>query len=275
MPVLISDNEILFKTKKSFFSDVANYVNRYMYHHTMFRSFLAEFIKSYNSTPLFEFVSPINKIVVDYHGSEFLDLLAVRENDSGRYWSIAEIDCLFGNTAFPYFNMHRTYRNIIDVDLAYIKQMQSNVEGIEGWVVNLRNWDRIKVKTHWYQTLHRMETFKYEVSRFPVSSVAELIETNEIDDFKPHLTEEQTRLVEELELQIKSDFEVIAAETQRLLADYDTQKGSISDFAKMHNQNLYFPLAIAEVRGKQADYVKFWIAHFKPRYSRDYFGGVY
>jgi hypothetical protein len=193
-------------------------------------------------------------------------------NDTGAYWSIAEIDEHF----YTSFKIYRTYRESIESDLDSIKKMQTSIENLEGWVISLNNSELIKIKTQWYVLNHGLETFKYDVAMYPVSRVVEMIVYNEIDDYIPYLLPEQIEKIKILEEQIKMDFEFINKERDYLLNEFNTLfNQNIVEFAKTHNTNQFFPIVITEIRGKEPDYKRFWKNNFKnSRYSSDAFGAT-
>jgi RNA ligase len=84
-PVLLSDGTIRVKTKKSFYSDVAIAAQAFLDRPD--NTYLVEYIRHWLAlgfTPSFEYVSPANRIVVDYNGEERLTLLMMRKNATGQ-----------------------------------------------------------------------------------------------------------------------------------------------------------------------------------------------
>lgn len=82
-PILLN-GQIRWGTKMGF-SEVAEFAEKYIEKHPNYTEF-ASWCMSQALTPIFEYVGPFNKVVLDYE--EGMTLLAVRENMSGKYLNI-------------------------------------------------------------------------------------------------------------------------------------------------------------------------------------------
>ncbi|WP_187371287.1 RNA ligase [Methylobacterium oryzihabitans] len=110
---------------------------------------LSRFLIEGGITPIFEFTSPDNRVVVAYD-SPALTLLAAREMVSGRYLPRAEIVRLGERFGVPV---------VVEVDpiadaAAFIAQARREA-GIEGYVVCFESGHRLKLKTDGYVLRHR------------------------------------------------------------------------------------------------------------------------
>jgi RNA ligase len=81
---IIHKGKIRWGTKMGF-SEVAEFAETYIENHPKYTDF-ATWCMSQSLTPIFEYVGPFNKVVLDYE--ECMTLLAVRENVSGKYLNI-------------------------------------------------------------------------------------------------------------------------------------------------------------------------------------------
>ncbi len=138
-------------------------------------------------TPIFEWCSRENRVVID-HPEPKLILLAVRDNQSGRYYSK------------EWFNVWNKTYNIpfvdqLDTTFASFEQLMEHTRGLigeEGYVVEFRDGHRVKTKGSWYLAIHKAkEKLLYE--RY----VIEMILDEQTDDVLPFLLDtDKQRLVD-------------------------------------------------------------------------------
>lgn len=123
-------------------------------------------------TPIFEYMSPQTRIVMD-HSEEKLVLIAIRQNTTGLYMP---------------------YRNMVELaqlyDIPVVQSMSVDIHNVknltdtEGIVVSFNDGHKLKVKTDWYCSIHRMkENLLFE------KNVIKLILEDKIDDILPALPE--------------------------------------------------------------------------------------
>jgi RNA ligase len=156
-PVFVND-EVVFKTKKSFTTKEANLAYQVAYD-THFGLDWILSVLSRGYTPTFEITSPSLPIVLLYDKDE-LTLLHVRENVSGRYLTEDEVRAF--NPPFPM--VENVMQRFVDeatglVDWALLKEAAEVATGVEGWVIQFENGDMVKLKTQWYCDLHHSVTF--------------------------------------------------------------------------------------------------------------------
>lgn len=128
VPVLIND-KIFWKTKKSFYSDVAIKIQKY--YDSSDLKISKEFLKKY--TPIYEYVGPDNRIVLDYQ-KEQLIYLGFRDNKTGFFTPNQRIQ-------------------VHNLDYSMIM----NMENCEGFVIHDGN-KIVKSKTKWYLDRHSIVT---------------------------------------------------------------------------------------------------------------------
>lgn len=248
------NGQIRVKTKKSFTSDVAKVAQVWFDNNSNYVDFARKMVEL-NCTPTFEYTSPSNRIVLAYEEDE-MTLLHVRHNFTGEYWTqehlnmfameygikMVELDSWNGSTNF----------------LAEAK----NVKGIEGWVIQFRNGDMVKLKTEEYLVSHRLITFVRE------RDVAEMVLNENLDDVKSAMLERNISLeklhnVEHRVLTMLRELEVEVDEA------YEMDKNmSRKDFASKYTGHKYFGLIMQRYSGNEPDYVDY----FKKRLLKEHFG---
>ena len=152
-PVLIND-KVFWKTKNSFFSDVAINIQKFYdnnKHPILGKDHRDAIRRLKHFTPIFEYVGPDNRIVLEYEKEELI-YLGFRNIESGEF--LPHEDTSNNNiTASDIFNM----------------------EDIEGFVVHDGN-QMVKMKTEWYLERHRI------VSDFNPKSIIKATLDESIDD---------------------------------------------------------------------------------------------
>lgn len=105
-------------------------------------------------TPIFEWTSPLNRVVLNYQ-EERLTLLAVRDTIDGRYASRDELRKLAARYNLRLAQAH----NVTDTtNLIGLRDFIRTIEGEEGVVVTHDDGHMVKIKSEWYVGLHRLKT---------------------------------------------------------------------------------------------------------------------
>jgi len=98
-----------------------------------------------NVTPLFEFCSPDNRIVVNYSAPKLV-LLNIRHLHYGTY---------SGPSGSEKISMAGVqYRGPLDIH-KFVDAVKEDESGIEGYIIELERGNFVKLKTEWYVTIHR------------------------------------------------------------------------------------------------------------------------
>ena len=129
-----------------------------------------------NLTPLFEFVSPDNRIVLKYDKPELV-LLALRNNITGEY---LDIEGMRNNVAFSVVPSYGALDGNFDEYIA----RQRGKEGREGDIIRFDDGHMLKIKNDWYVRIHKVKD-KIRTDRH----VLALLLANDLDDVYPHLDE--------------------------------------------------------------------------------------
>lgn len=146
----------------------------------------AKYCRIQGLTPMFEFCSRSQRIVVD-HPVDRMPLLAVRSNQTGEYLPYANL-IAYGHT----FNLEvvgqHSSANVGDIE--YFLSQTAGEVGIEGYIIAFEDGHRLKVKTDKYRTIHRVVS-----DLASEKSVVRLIVEDKLDDAMPMLAEEDRTMV--------------------------------------------------------------------------------
>ena len=140
-------------------------------------------------TPLFEWVSPFNQIVLAYEEADLV-YLGTRCNTSG--WYMMDASCPF-NTVARYGSVEG---NISD----YVAR-QRGAEGREGDIIRFADGHMCKIKNDWYVRIHKT------VDRIVFDrNIVDLIVNEEVDDVMPMLPVIQANRVRNFEIRFWNAF---------------------------------------------------------------------
>lgn len=241
---VLIDDKVYFKTKKSFYSDVAILANELATENVL--NVTEDLLKS-NFSPIWEFTHPDWKIVVDYGNKPTWRLLAVRCMRDGTYWDWQQIRELC--------SLYRV-ECITKVDIKNIDMLKDNVKnmvGQEGYVVAFEDGFRVKMKCDWYNLRHHINTDLRE------RDVVKMCLEEKLDDIMPCIYEAgydpelvftiQRRFVQEMVSIVEA-----TAGMARLIGDCSTRK----DAALLYSKDEFFGLGMKLYEGKEPDYKKFW-----------------
>lgn len=135
---------------------------------------------SRNFTPIFEWCSRQQRIVIDYPEDKLV-LLAIRVNSTGAYLSYETVVGLGRQYGIPVVDALEPMSNI-DAFIAELKKR----EDIEGVVVQFDDGHMVKIKTDTYVTLHRAKSLlENEIE------TVQLILEDKVDDLYPLLPQHQ------------------------------------------------------------------------------------
>lgn len=245
IPVLIN-NKIFWKSKKSFYSDVAVKAAECA---TFDILNFSRTLLNMGYTPIFEFTHPEHQIVIDYGKQAKFVLIAARHVQSGGFMSIKSqeiicaahrVDCIrrYGDNAFQMLN-----------------ELDSQVD-FEGYVIRHPDGMWTKAKSKWYLINHRIMTEIRE------RDIALAVAEECIDDIKSSIVAQGMDItpVLEIEQRVVEQLKLIIEGTEllcTLIKAQPTQK----DAALKYKDNVFFSLAMLLSRDKEPNYVDFWKKH--------------
>lgn len=247
-PVLMLDGSVILKSKKSFTSDVAILATNYLRRNKKLYDF-CDMCVHLNLTPIFEYTSPQNRIVLNYNKEE-LRLLHVRNNVTGKYVTdVFDAETLQEDGIMSVDNFENIEEKISEIEKA---------TDIEGYVIQFKSGEMVKWKTPWYVLLHRTVTFVRE------RDIAEMVINETTDDFKAYLASvnasDSIVKVETIESEIATQL----LEMQTRVEELFEGLGDLSrkDIALKYKGTPYFNLLMSKFSGKEPNY--------KDYYSRKY-----
>lgn len=161
------EGEYRLKSKMSFNSDVAISASNFVEGKENYYSLIKDTVDN-NLTPIFEYTSPKNRIVIEYK-EENLTLLHVRDNFTGEYLN-AEYFAKKHNIPFSGYSFSS------DTSIEDILNIVNESKGIEGYIIQFNNGDMVKLKTPWYCDIHGAISFLRE------RDIAKLVINQKLDD---------------------------------------------------------------------------------------------
>jgi T4 RnlA family RNA ligase len=191
-PFVVND-QLIWGTKMGA-TEVAEPVEDFVLLHENYSQF-ARFLIRRGYTPIFEWCSRKQRIVLDYKEDQLI-LTAIRDLTTGRYMSWD----LVTNTADQYFIPvvgkwetgigmdNKTMKGFID----YVRDL----EDVEGFVVRFNDGHMLKLKCDWYVQIHKAKE-KILQDR----NIVELILDDKLDDVKAHLPQEDRDRLTAFEIQ--------------------------------------------------------------------------
>lgn len=243
------DGRLEWRSKTSFNSDVVRLTKDLlaMPEYSHLHLFASE-IASRGWTAIFEFSSPAARIVVGYAEPQ-LRLLHVRENVTGEYLLLDPSSEVHG--LVEKYNVERVRR--FSTPVSSLLDSLETMEGAEGYVVQFKNGDMVKIKCPWYLRYHRSVTFQRE------RDIAILSINEELDDVKQALSDLGISLVkvDAIEQRLKDKLLAIHEAVEAVYADgKDLPR---KDFALKNNGHPYFGLAMQRYLGKEVSLKEYYL----------------
>jgi RNA ligase len=187
----IVDGQMIWGTKMGA-TDVAKPVEAFVEEHSEYRIY-AKFMLSRGYTPIFEWCSRKQRIVLDYSEDQLI-LTAVRDLVSGRYMSR---DLMIINAENYNIPVVRAFEPQTDMK-EFIEHVR-DLEDLEGFVVRFSDGHMLKLKCDWYVQIH-----KAKEAILQDRNIVELILDDKLDDIKAHLPAEDRDRLTYFESQINS-----------------------------------------------------------------------
>jgi RNA ligase len=237
-----SDGQLHWRSKKAFNSDVVRLAKDYLAqpenaHITAFTEKLA----SSGYTVIYELTHPLARIVVAQE-KPLLQILHIRHNQTGEYVLLDpthRAHTLIREYGVP------VVRRFESMNLAQLLATLETMQQQEGYVIQFKSGDMVKLKCPWYVRLHRSITFLRE------RDIALLALNEELDDVKGALKEAGIDLtaVNEVESRLKTKLLSYEAEIEQI---YEQDKSlERKDFAIKHKSHPLFGMFMARYLGKE------------------------
>lgn len=242
-PVLI-DNDLVWKSKKSFESDVAILAEKYA---TVNDKIFSRDLCEQGFTPIFELTTPDARIVIKYPESK-LTLLHVRENSTGRYLNGIEL----ANLSMLYdIDLVKEYSF---TNIEHIIEELETITNFEGYVIQFEDGNMVKLKSKWYLELHG------SITNMTERNVAELVLSETLDDIISYLNEVQDdtaiKKVREIENKVVEILNDLVIYVENIYEKYKHLERK--DFAIQFNKYPRFGLLMTKYLGKEPDYKEYF-----------------
>ncbi len=254
IPVVEPDTlKVFFKTKKSFYSDVALTFTDWFWKQENAKFWEQDIIKlwSHGFTPLFEFYHPDWQIVLNYGSEPKMWWLNTRRWSNGDYYD--------GLTDDIFKRMDKAAIEVWPFPLKnMIPQSQKIITGVEGWILyDAKKFTFYKAKTSWYLQQHRVRTQMRE------RDVAELAALEQLDDVKSLVSEAGLDLkkIEDIEAKVSNMIQHLISSVNEAINIGRKIYGdpSAKEMALHFKDHRFFSLIMTKFRGKEPDYVGFFM----------------
>ena len=190
-------------------TDVSQMVYPYLEDKPQFNKFNDRLIRD-GFSPIYEFVSPNNRIVISYPKSELI-LLAIRNMVTGEYHAYDDMRSLANADNIP---VVRALPGSISSMETFVSETKS-LSGAEGYVIRFSSGMQLKMKADDYVLRHRA---KDQLSQ--EKNLVELIVTDQIDDFYSTLTVEDSEKVKRYADSMLHHISKIAKQAEDIVAEH-------------------------------------------------------
>lgn len=231
--IRLPNGRVIGRSKAAFGSDQAIEIQKIYDEDTNIQRFVNWCLDN-EIIPIFEFVSPKNRIVLPYANTKLI-LLRLRDNKTGEYLDIDDYSSHYDGISVVESDSGKTLEDLID--------LKKVTQDKEGWIVQFENGKMAKVKTDWYLERHRLYTD--ELNR--ENSLIKLIIDGTIDDIFPQISEDKKQEIESIIDKVNGYILDTSKKVDELLKEYD---GSRKDFAIKNNKHPLFSIAMGVINGK-------------------------
>jgi len=235
----LPDNTLFAKTIGSFDNEQIEAAMKFLKDNHIYELFCRVQLDA-GYTPLFEYVSWDNRIVLKYSKPE-LRLIGARNNKTGEFHTAADFDGIDANIVVA--------ENFKNLSLDDLIEKAKTEENKEGWVVMFEDGQLIKIKTEWYFRLHGLRTMNINREDFVIQNY--LNET--LDDIMAQLDPiedaDAYTFVMEVTAAINNYISYIDKSVNELVYLYNTSEyfGKWPKFAMEKHKAAFFGLARTKI----------------------------
>jgi RNA ligase len=250
-PVLVNE-KLVWKTKKSFTSDVAISASKNAPENV---TRLSKLLLGQGFTPIFEYTDSQHQIVIDYGVHPAFVLLHARNMYSGEYMNRTQLQQLARTYNVPLIGVYegKPHKLIAELD---------TMKNFEGYVVIHSNGQWTKAKSKWYLLNHRIMT---ELRERDVA-LAVLEET--VDDIKSLIVSEGKDINPIIDIEKRVMLQLQdTLKGSRDLCELLKQEPSRKDAALKYQKDPLFSLAMKLYVGSEPDWKKHWRANHHKNYT--------
>jgi len=256
----VIDDKIVCKTKKSFDTEQAARALAFINAHDNYRDFVYD-CYHHEMTPIFEWTSPGDRIVLKYEADDLV-LLHIRNNITGEY---LHNEMYWPGGLADYWRIPVV--DHVSKDITSLLQDLPTEENKEGYIVQFKNGDMVKLKTPWYMNLHHSVTFTRE------RDIARMVVEESVDDFKAYLTSigESHDKVNAIEKRVSDQIywtrEAVEDAVKRLNEPGLERKDFVARAQQDPLAKKYFGLVMREFTGQDPGYNHYFMQNHLQEYS--------
>jgi RNA ligase len=159
-----------------------------------------EDVMNTNVTPIFEYIAPTNKIVIEYSEPRLV-LLAMRNNFTGNYY-------MPHKAPFDFVPMYGSVDGGLSEYIARAREMQ----GREGDIIRFASGHMIKIKNDWYVRIHKTKDLIRSER-----NIADIIVNEQLDDVLPLLDATDLAIVRAYEKRFDAALENVLGRLEGLV----------------------------------------------------------
>lgn len=244
--IKLPNGRVLGKSKMGFDNDQAKGITNLYLENKNIKN-LVDFCLDNDIVPVFEYVSPFNRIVLKYQNEELI-LLRLRDNNSGKYLDLNPFLNRFKDIKFAKFE--NNYSSIEEMVNDVVVQ-----EDKEGVVVhcldNNQNDFMFKVKTIWYNIRHKL--FSEDIHRENI--LIEYILNDNIDDILSQLSVEDVELrnrIDAISIVVKQEINLLVNQIDLLYNDFLDLNSDRKEFALKYVGSQFVALGFRKIRGEDS-----------------------
>jgi len=185
---VFTDGGIRWGTKMGI-TDVSMQAEEFVARHPQYEQFARWCEDKTGYTPIFEWCSRKQRIVVDYPVDRLV-LIAARRKDSGEYASLQwlqEYGDMFD------IEVVQTYQGSAQ-SMAHLMDETKDAEGIEGYIIRFDDGHMVKCKGEWYLRIHKTKD-----NLLHEKNIIELLIEEKMDDAKAFMLDDDRKRVEDFE----------------------------------------------------------------------------
>ena len=231
--IKLPNGKVLGKSKMSIISEQALEITKIYNENPNIKRFVDWSFEN-DIVPVFEYVSPFNRVVLPYAETKLI-LLRLRDNNTGEYLDINDFSDKLDGISVANFEDENTLDELIEI--------AKIIDNKEGWVIQFSDGTLMKLKTKWYLELHSL--FTEVVNR--ENELVPLILNDTIDDLIPQIDEEKRKWVLKIVDIVNEEIHKISNEVDKLVSNY---KGDRKEFALTYIKDKNFPIAMSVIDGK-------------------------
>lgn len=190
----IVDGELYWGTKMGK-TDISHQIEHFIVENPNYELMAKQLLQIYNCTPIFEWCSNKNRIVIDYP-QDRLVLTAIRANTTGSYMPYEPL-----SVAAETFNVElvKKYPGTIESMENLVKETRALTDK-EGWVIRFDDGHMVKLKADQYVAMHRAKD-----SMSKERDVLHIVLDHGEDDLYPLLTTEDVRRLQKFSKTVWED----------------------------------------------------------------------